>query len=144
MSNTLGAGDNQITLPDDMLWTDEFTWSSIVQQIDPAIDGTPIVQEGQLKSGRLITLEGGTDYGWMPRSDVVKLRVLSEMLETTHPLSFNGTSYQVRFLRGGAPSGTFSAQSSVPFKAKPVAPYSTPADTDPYAVSIYLFQVPST
>lgn len=38
-----------VRLEDGFLWSDEFNWQPIKQQLDYAVDGTPIVQEGKKK-----------------------------------------------------------------------------------------------
>jgi hypothetical protein len=144
VSNTLGAGDNLVMLSDDMVWTNEFDgWSPVVQSIQYAVNGALLVQESAMLAGRLITIAGDATSGWMLRSEVLKLQALAALLDTTHPLVFNGTTYQVRFPRGAAPSGTISQPSVVPYTAKPVVGYSDPDVTDPYIVTINLFQVQS-
>ena len=52
---TLGA----ITLPGDLEWIDEFSWSPVGQQVDVTLGGSLIVEESAQLAGRPITLRTG-------------------------------------------------------------------------------------
>lgn len=70
-----------VTLPDGFLWSDEFNWNGIEQNIEPAIDGTPIIQEGKWKSGRPIALTADKNMAWVKRHIVSKLKDWSLLQE---------------------------------------------------------------
>jgi hypothetical protein len=57
MAITLGA----ITLPDTLVWEDEFTWSPVAQSTEYSLDGALIIQESARQAGRPITLVGKSD-----------------------------------------------------------------------------------
>ncbi|MDH0031327.1 MULTISPECIES: hypothetical protein [unclassified Acinetobacter] len=65
------ATTEAVLIEDGFLWSDEFDWKPVEQNIERAIDGTLIVQEGKKKSGRPITLLSKTDkQGWIKRSSL--------------------------------------------------------------------------
>lgn len=57
MTITLDA----LTLPDGLVWQDEFTWSPQTQAADYSLTGALIVQAATKLAGRPITLVGQTD-----------------------------------------------------------------------------------
>ncbi len=63
---------DDIELPDDLLWVNEFDWNPVEQNIERSLSGALLVQEQGKLQGRPIVLSGGEDAGWVPRS-VVKL-----------------------------------------------------------------------
>ncbi|MCY6411189.1 hypothetical protein QTA56_03425 [Acinetobacter sp. VNH17] len=65
------ATTEAVPLENGFLFSDEFDWKPVEQNIERAIDGTLIVQEGKKKSGRPITLLSKTDkQGWIKRSNL--------------------------------------------------------------------------
>ncbi|MDM1019708.1 hypothetical protein QSV37_05195 [Acinetobacter sp. VNK23] len=65
------ATTEAVPLENGFLFSDEFDWKPVEQNIERAIDGTLIVQEGKKKSGRPITLLSKTDkQGWIKRSSL--------------------------------------------------------------------------
>ena len=47
-----------ITLPDDLLWINEFEWNPVKQTTKRSLTVALLVQEGQLINGRPIVLSG--------------------------------------------------------------------------------------
>ncbi|MES9985694.1 MAG: hypothetical protein ABW115_19995, partial [Candidatus Thiodiazotropha sp. 6PLUC6] len=68
-----------ITLPDDLLWINEFDWNPIEQATERSLTGALLVQEQAKLKGRPIILTGGEDAGWVDRATVVNLLSLSEI-----------------------------------------------------------------
>ena len=54
-----------ITLPDDLLWINEFEWNPVKQNTERSLTGALLVQEGQLINGRPIFLSGNGEAGWV-------------------------------------------------------------------------------
>ena len=63
-----------IVLPDDLEWTDEFTWTPVAQDSTFGVTGSLYVQTGTKLTGRYITLEGKGDMGWIDRLTAVALQ----------------------------------------------------------------------
>jgi len=139
-----------ITLPDDLLWIDEFAFSAIVQQGDYALDGALILQESTVLAGRPITLVGAQDKAWATRATVLALQALADAAtDTNHTLTLNDArTFTVRFRRSSpsnllSSSGSSTSNSGLPFTATPVIPFSDPASDDAYVLTVNLFVVPT-
>jgi len=88
---------DSITLPDDLIWTDEHNWQSIEQSQSRSLGGRLFVQSRQLIKGRPITLTGYEDAAWIDRATLDALYVLAEQ-NITMTLTLNDAStYQVLF-----------------------------------------------
>lgn len=134
-----------VTLPDDLLWIDEFQFSPIVQQSDYSLDGSLILQESTVLAGRPITLAAGNDYGWCTRATVLALQTLADAAtDTNHTLTLGDSrTFTVRFRRGAAALSSGGSNSNLPFSASPVITYSDPATGDDYVLTLNLFEVPT-
>ena len=66
-----------VTLPDDLLWINEFNWNPIEQQANRSLSGALLVQEQTLLYGRSIILSGGQEVGWVKRSTVAEVLALN-------------------------------------------------------------------
>lgn len=69
----LTNGDNNITLPDDMQWTDEFNWSSISVNTTYLLNGALLVTSAKKLAGRPITLESPNDGAWLDYNTICDL-----------------------------------------------------------------------
>ena len=72
MAITLGA----VTLPQGLVWSDEFSWSPLAQADEYSLTGSLIVEQSTKQAGRSITLIGGKDFAWLMRSEVTTLKTL--------------------------------------------------------------------
>lgn len=61
-----------ITLPIDLIWTDEFNWTPMQQQEGYTLTGALIIETGLKQAGRPITLES-VDGGWITRQTLADL-----------------------------------------------------------------------
>lgn len=78
-----------VPLEDGFLWSDEFDWKPIEQNIERAVDGTLIIQEGKKKSGRPITLlSKDGNQGWIRRSNLSILKDWSALQGEKFTLEF--------------------------------------------------------
>ena len=93
MSITLDA----ITLSNDLVWADQYTWCPVVQTSSFAVDGSLIIEVGSKLKGRKISLVGESNVGWMPRSviDALYAKVVNAGLVMT--LVYKGTTLSVVF-----------------------------------------------
>lgn len=96
---TLTAGTDQIELPDDLVWRDEFDWTPVEQSTDYGGTGSLIVQEGERQDGRPITLYGGKEGGWASRATIEALYSLASTADQQMTLSLWGRSFNVIFRR---------------------------------------------
>ena len=126
MSITLDA----ITLPEDLIWVDEFDWSPRAQKQSYTLTGALVVELGVKQKGRAITLVGGEQAAWIERSVLVALHAKLTGAGTM-TLTLNDTrTFSVVF-----------AGDANPIQAAPIIDYSTPASADWYSLTLKLMQV---
>ena len=118
-----------LTLPEDLLWTDEYDWTAVAQETAYSLGGALMVQEGLRLAGRTITLEGGAEHAWATRAQVEALRALAEQPNLPRTLTLaDGRVFTVRFRRPA-------------MRAVPVLAYALPVAGDVYELSIFLMEV---
>ena len=118
-----------ITLPDDLIWIDEYAHTPVKQTVSTAVDGSLIVEAAAQTKGRPITLAGGTDYGWIDRATLEQLRAKQYEPGLVLTLVLRGTAYSVLFTQPGG------------IEAKPVIDYNTPDASDWYTVTLKFIEV---
>lgn len=62
---TLTVGSTTITLPPDLIWTDEREWYPVDQVVDRSVTGALIISNSTRIGGRPITLASATDRAWL-------------------------------------------------------------------------------
>lgn len=97
MAITLDA----ITLPDDLIWHDEYLWSPVRQDVKISLSGKLIIQEAAQVKGRVITLSGDDQSAWATRSTIDQLKSKLDTPNLVMTLTHNGTPYNVIFYRSG-------------------------------------------
>ena len=131
MATTLTYGAVTITLPDYLLWTDEYAWRAVGQKKSYGVTGALHLQAALKLKGRPITLAGEDGAGaFMARSVVELLRVASELPGQVFTLLLRSVAHQVHFDHeaGG-------------LDAKQVFGEALPIDTDQYLVSLRFIKV---
>ena len=123
---------DDITLPDDLLWINEFDWNPVAQSTERSLTGASLVQEGQLIHGRPIVLSGNGEAGWVSRPTVKSLYALSKAANKTMSLTLpDGRQFSVIFDRANG-SGVETRQ---------LMPFAYPDDDDLYLVTLRLITV---
>ena len=87
-----------LTLPEELIWQDEFDWDGIQASTKRTVQGKLIVSQQTAPSaaGRPITLT--TDNAWIQRSDLEILQAWAQdMTKTMLLIMHNGVNYNVRF-----------------------------------------------
>jgi hypothetical protein len=118
-----------LSLPADLIWTDEYRWSPVAQQENITLSGALVIQTMAQQSGRPITLTAGEGHAWTSRSllDQVRAKANDGGLEMTLTLN-DGVARQVVF-------------TGERFTADSVWPVSDPETTQPYVVTLYFREV---
>lgn len=125
---------DDITLPDDLLWINEFDWNPVAQTTERSLSGALLVQEGQLSHGRSIVLSGNGEAGWVSRLTVKNLYALAKAANKTMSLTLpDGRQFSVIFDRANG-SGLETRQ---------LMPFAYPDDDDLYLVTLRLLTVES-
>jgi len=89
---------DDLELPDELIWLDEFNWNPIRTEQKITLSGVRNIFESKLNndSGRPITLT--SDDAWISRQDIKILFDWSKQLNKTMDLKLHDNStYQVRF-----------------------------------------------
>ena len=123
---------DDITLPVDLHWSDEFDWTPVAQGAEYTLAGALAIETGVMQAGRPITLEGGEDRAWATRATVLLLQAAAALPGETMTLTLNDArTFTVAFRHGDG----------LPVEARPIVPYNTPAAGDWYALTLRLMEV---
>ncbi len=117
-----------ISLPDGLVWTDEFAHAAVAQSVKRALDGSLVVFYGGIPSGREITLASEPDAGWFTREQVEAIELRARSPGAVLPLMLRGQSWLVMFRYHQAPA----------FEATPLIPRVNPAPGDFYLGTLKL------
>lgn len=129
MSITLSHATGSISLPADLIWSDEYRWSPVAQQENITLDGSLVVQAMAQQSGRPITLTGGDDYAWIRRDTLAALVALA-----AQPLAALSLT-----LADGAPRAVIFTGERI--TAAPAWPIADPDAAQPYTLSLYFREI---
>lgn len=101
MSISLTNGATALQLPDDLIWTDELTWSAVAQSTERGIFGTLIIDAMARNGGRPITLQGDGDSAWIDRGTLRALKAWADVPGLRMALDVRGDQFTVVFDHGG-------------------------------------------
>ena len=124
-----------LLLPDDLLWSDEHSWSPATASVSYLITGALLVQSALKQAGRPITLTGAADMAWVVRSCVGTLYdwAAVPLGETTGRFEltlFDARIFTVAF-----------RHAEVPIEAAPVTGFTARSDSDFYRLNLKLMQI---
>lgn len=121
---------HDVPLDGDMVWTDEFSWPTIVKATEYSLTGSLIVDAGQRQAGRPITLASQADGGFLTRATMAALRDLASALPGQYVLALaDGRSFNVVF------------SPDEPLSAEPIFPVSDPGADWWYVATVKLIEV---
>lgn len=132
MTITLTKDGTSLELPEDLLWTDEFSWSAVSQSTQRGIDGHLIVDAMERMGGRPITLMGDGDSAWITRADLLTLKAWAAIAGQEFDLDVRGQAWTVIFDHGDAEEARSMGMS-------PVVDYSDMEDGDFYCSLVLRF-----
>jgi hypothetical protein len=126
----------EIILPADLLWVNEFDWSSVKTSVSWGLTGALIVQKGQKLSGRPIKLKSPmSDMGWASRSVVEQLRAWAEIKTKRMTLHLEKATDTRTFL-------VAFDEGDTPIRAVPVKGWADHLMDDPYTLELSLMTIP--
>lgn len=125
----MSDGVTTLSLHDDMLWEDEFTWRAAETRHSYSVAGALLADVGVKLTGRPMTLVGGPDFAWTTRATVEQLFAWASMASVALVLTFRGVAYAVMF-----------DQSRAPVEATPIFDYPEYIAGDRYFVRLHLIQ----
>lgn len=129
------ADEVALLLPDDLLWSDEHSWSPTVASNSYLITGALLIQSATRLAGRPITLVGAPDMAWVTRSTVEQLRLWAEVALTDSTGRFlltlmDGRAFTVAF-----------RHTETAIDAEPVLGFPARADTDFYRLTLRFLEL---
>ena len=131
MAITLSNGTTTLTLPEDLIWTDEFAWRPVVAKYSNSVAGALLITRGVKLTGRPMTLSGGDDWAWMRRDLVETLFDWSTQAGLELTLTFRGQTFDVAFDH---------SHDERPIEAEPRADWPEYEADDKYSVVLRLIQ----
>ena len=120
---------DDITLPDDLPWINEFDWNPVAQSTGCSLTGALLVQKEPFTHGRSVVLSGNGEAGWVSRLTVKSLYALSKAVNKTMSLTLpDGRQFSVIFDRSNR----------APVEARQVMPFAYPDDDNQYLLTLRL------
>lgn len=129
--NSLTYSATTITLDDDLIWIDEFTWKQVEQSQEFTITGAQIIEATAKQAGRTITLRGEVDSGWLSRADVKALYAQAAQPARVFDLVIRGET---------ARTVVFDHERGA-IDAAPLQEFHDPEDGDHYIVTLRFIEV---
>ena len=124
-----------LTLPDDLLWTDEHAWTPAVASMSYLVTGALLVQSAVRQAGRPITLAGAIDMAWVTRATVAALYEWAVV-----PLGVSSGRFELTL----ADSRVFTVafrHGETPVEAEPVAGFPARSDDDFYRLTLRFLEL---
>lgn len=126
----------ELSLPNDLLWEDEFDWSSVLSDQAHTTTGALIIDQWVKQAGRPISLRPADDeMAWVPRSTASKLVEWANTTNTTFTLEFEYPTDTRTF------TVIFDTSKDQPVKAVPVAGFPGHRLEDWFRVSMQFIEV---
>jgi hypothetical protein len=125
----------ELTLPNDLLWSDEFEWSQVVAVNGYTLTGALVIEQGVRLAGRPFTLTAEQDMAWVTRAVVQKLKDWAGYSGRKFKLIFEYPTDNRQFLV------TFS-HDSTPVTSRPVKGFPGHDNSDYFSVSLKFLEVP--
>lgn len=129
-----------LTLPDDLLWSDEHAWSPAVSSVSYLLTGALLVQSAVRQAGRPITLVGAPDMAWVTRAVVGALQVwaAAPLASTT---TNNSTGRFELTLADGRVFTVAFRHFETAVEAEPVTGFPALSDSDFYRLTLRLMEI---
>lgn len=124
---TAGAGGTPLalTLPPDLIWTDEFAWQKVEQALEYGLTGALLIDEAVKQAGRPLTLAGEVTHGWILRGALKTLKAWSSQ-----------AGLQMQLTRMSETHTLIWSHEEGAIEAAPIVPYSDPIDGDYYSLTL--------
>jgi hypothetical protein len=124
-----------LSLPDDLLWSDEHNWSPVVCSVSYLITGSLLVQSATRQAGRPVTLSGAPDMAWVTRSKVNVLRDWAAL-----PLGAVSGRFELTLFDARVFTVAFRHADGA-LEAEPVTGFPARSDADFYRITLRLMQI---
>lgn len=131
MQLTSLSDNTVLTLPDDLLWSDEHAWTPATAAVSYLLTGALLIETATRQRGRPITLVSGTDMGWVQRPAIEQLYGWAAQPNRRFLLS----------LRDRRPFTVGFRHHETAMDAEPVQGFVTGRDTDYYRLTLRLMEL---
>ncbi len=129
---TLTVDTLTVSLPSDLLWSDEHDWCAVEQTVERTITGALIVEAATRTGGRPITLAPEDDSSaWISLEDLTAVKAWADIPGQEMVLEIHGASFNVMFRHHD--NGGLSA--------KPVVHFNDPNTDDFYLATVRLMEI---
>ena len=124
-----------LNLPNDLVWSDEFSWQSTVGEVAYSLTGALLYEVGDKQSGRFITLQAPDDtMAWVPRSTMLALKAWLQPATRKMKLSLEYPSDTREFI-------VMFRHNEEALTSSPVTTFASHDTTDWFKVSLKLMEV---
>jgi hypothetical protein len=124
-----------LTLPDDLLWSDEHAWTPAVASVSYLLTGALLVQSAVRQAGRPITLAGPMDMAWVTRGVVGTLYEWAAV-----PLGETAGRFELALLDGRTFTVAFR-HTDTAIEAEPVLGFPARSPDDKYRLTLRLLEL---
>lgn len=124
-----------LSLPDDLLWSDEHAWSPATASASYLINGALLIQSATRQAGRPITLVGAPDMAWVTRAVVEQLRTWA-----AQALGSTSGRFTLTFADARVFTVAFRHQ-DVAIEAEPVLGIPARSATDLYRITLRFMEI---
>jgi hypothetical protein len=122
-----------VTLPDDLLWQNEFEWNQALQSQARTLSGALVVQSAANLYGRPIRLAGGDDGGWITRATAKAIRALEA--DPTKVMTLTGLNDEPPL------AVIFDRTAGAAFESQMILRWANPDDSTWYSCALRLLTV---
>lgn len=122
-----------ITLPEDLIWADEYGWSKVSQDIKKSLTGKLIIQEASQTKGRKFTLTGDAGSAWIEKTTLDLIQAKIDTINLNMTLNYHGVNYNVMFNRSG--------ENVSPIDTQPIYELSDPQGDHVYSITLKFIEV---
>ena len=120
---------DDITLPNGLIWQDEFSKVNVAQSSRRTLNGQVVVFAQSLTAGQTITLTSDSNGCWLTLAEVQAIQAKADAPGAVYVLQANGQSLNVVFKHDDPPA----------FDARPVTGYTD--HDDYYTVTLKLMSI---
>jgi hypothetical protein len=124
----------EVELPNDLLWSDEFDWSPVESNQTYTLTGALVIESSVRQAGRPISLSADQDMAWVTRQTLSKLKNWAAIPARQFRLIFEYKTDTREFL-------VVFNHSKDPAKAKPVLGFPMHKDGDYFTVALNFIEI---
>lgn len=130
MSTTLTYNAVTVTLPDDIIWSDEYDWHPVVQSSEFTTTGALLIESALKQAGRPISLHNTEDQAWLTKAACDQIKTWASLPGIVLTLVYRGVTHTVVF-----------DHEKTGFEAYPLVFYRLMVSGDYYIVNLRFIEV---